>query len=369
MQELHNLARHILLIGLIYSLVLIIGQFSVKQKRHRHWLIIYLHLCLVSLIFSSWNTDQKLMYVFPQLSSYDIPLWGSLGATIYCLIKVSARPNNTTGIWLHFLAVPAMYIISIPYFLSPSAEKVNEVAMAYQQNVTAASLPLNGYVFIIAVILNIVYVGLSLRMLKEIWSLQIMREDYSNRLIAYIVGVGFLVAISSIFGLALREYIFLRFNAVVITLAIIGVNILRFRYPALYEAVGAAIVQLPDKKKPYSEEDFQSLKLTIDKVMTEDKPFLDENLSLGLLAQHCSVNLYQLSNYLNNSAKKNFYQFVNEYRVEEAKDLLSNSDESILTVAYKVGFNAKSSFNRVFKQMTGLTPTGYRESKKEKSHV
>jgi len=62
-----------------------------------------------------------------------------------------------------------------------------------------------------------------------------------------------------------------------------------------------------------------------------------------------------------------FWDYVNRFRVEEARDLLENNpDVSIISVCFKVGFNSKSSFNTAFKKMTGMTPTEYRSRSGQK---
>lgn len=65
--------------------------------------------------------------------------------------------------------------------------------------------------------------------------------------------------------------------------------------------------------------------------------------------------------------KRNFYDLVNSYRVEEAKRLLldpKNSNYTILSVGFEAGFNSKTTFNTVFKKFTGLSPTEFKERKK-----
>ena len=65
--------------------------------------------------------------------------------------------------------------------------------------------------------------------------------------------------------------------------------------------------------------------------------------------------------------KKNFYDLINGYRVEEAKRLLldsKNMNYTILSVGFEAGFNSKTTFNTVFKKFTGLAPTDYRDKQK-----
>jgi len=70
-----------------------------------------------------------------------------------------------------------------------------------------------------------------------------------------------------------------------------------------------------------------------------------------------------LSQIINESKNINFYDYVNSYRISEAKDLLSsNCDKTILEILYEVGFNSKSAFNTAFKKFTSVTPSKYKLS-------
>ncbi|MEX0928275.1 MAG: helix-turn-helix domain-containing protein [Balneolales bacterium] len=97
-------------------------------------------------------------------------------------------------------------------------------------------------------------------------------------------------------------------------------------------------------------------------LMTIKKPFLEPKLTLNTLAGELNISLNHLSQIINQYEEKNFYDFVNEYRVDEFKARVSNeanSNYSILALAFDSGFNSKSSFNQVFKKIAGLTPSQY----------
>lgn len=96
--------------------------------------------------------------------------------------------------------------------------------------------------------------------------------------------------------------------------------------------------------------------------MNREEPFLNADLSLNDLANSLNYSRHNLSNVINQCHKMNFYEFVNSYRVEKVKALMmdpSNSNLKIISIAYDAGFNSKASFNRIFKQVTGMTPTQY----------
>lgn len=95
--------------------------------------------------------------------------------------------------------------------------------------------------------------------------------------------------------------------------------------------------------------------------MEEQKTYLDSELTLTRLSEAVGVSTHHLSEVLNQQEGKNFYQFVNEYRIAYICDELKNNPTiKILDLAMAAGFSSKSTFNAVFKQFTGLTPSQYR---------
>ena len=95
--------------------------------------------------------------------------------------------------------------------------------------------------------------------------------------------------------------------------------------------------------------------------MEKDHLHRDPNLSLWSLARHIGASPNYISQTLNEVVGENFFDFVNGYRVAEAKRRLSTTDDTVLTITYEVGFNARSSFYNAFKRVTGQTPTNYRK--------
>jgi len=100
----------------------------------------------------------------------------------------------------------------------------------------------------------------------------------------------------------------------------------------------------------------------IERIFSEQKLFLEPELSLADLAQKLRTNPSVLSAAINQNFGKNFNDFVNEYRVEEFKkqiQLPENKKLTLLAVALDCGFNSKATFNRAFKKFTGQSPKEY----------
>ncbi len=95
--------------------------------------------------------------------------------------------------------------------------------------------------------------------------------------------------------------------------------------------------------------------------IAQKKPYLDNNLRLVQLADNIGFSTHTLSKLINEKAQKNFNQFINEYRLEEAKKLLlEDTQTSIKTIYFDVGFNNKATFNTAFKNKFNCTPSEYK---------
>ncbi|MBS9464363.1 AraC family transcriptional regulator [Flagellimonas sp. 389] len=99
--------------------------------------------------------------------------------------------------------------------------------------------------------------------------------------------------------------------------------------------------------------------------MKVKKPFLDSELTLTQLSEQINLTPHQLSQTINQFSNKNFYAFVNEYRIIEVAHMLkdkSKNNISILGLAYDAGFKSKSVFNSLFKNLHGITPSQYKKT-------
>jgi AraC-like DNA-binding protein len=95
----------------------------------------------------------------------------------------------------------------------------------------------------------------------------------------------------------------------------------------------------------------------------DEKLYCDEDLTLNRMALILGITPHQLSEYINTHEKVNFNTFINRYRIDEAKKMLSGPARwSVLSVAFAVGFNSKDAFYRAFSDSVGMSPGEYRRS-------
>ncbi|HEY3026570.1 MAG TPA: helix-turn-helix domain-containing protein, partial [Pyrinomonadaceae bacterium] len=98
-------------------------------------------------------------------------------------------------------------------------------------------------------------------------------------------------------------------------------------------------------------------------LMEKERPYTDGDLTLQKLAKTLAISPHHLSQMINEQLNQNFFDFINLYRIEEAKRMLvdpTRKHYSILAISEAVGFNSKSAFNAAFKKHTHMTPSEFR---------
>ena len=123
----------------------------------------------------------------------------------------------------------------------------------------------------------------------------------------------------------------------------------------------------------FSEQEIEGLKTRLYEVLDTEQPYLNDSLTLADLAALIPISDKKLSELLNKHVCINFYDLINNYRVETVKQKMASPEArqyTLLAIAFDSGFKSKTSFNRVFKQKTGVSPSQYYEScKKEMTNV
>jgi len=141
-------------------------------------------------------------------------------------------------------------------------------------------------------------------------------------------------------------------------------------FEELYDAdedIKKILEDIPSQSEKYQRsalDDQNAAKIAekIELAMQRDKLYLDASLSLQKLAKHINTSPNYISQTLNETLGANFFDYINQYRINEAKHQLRNTKNTVLDIAMNVGFNAKSSFYTAFKKETQQTPSQYRKS-------
>lgn len=120
----------------------------------------------------------------------------------------------------------------------------------------------------------------------------------------------------------------------------------------------AHVLQATD---PKLEEDLEIHKAFLLGYLSEKEPFTNPDLTLEMLAKEIQLPANRLSSIINRGLNKNFYDLINENRIEKSKKILRQMapENTIEYIAYEAGFNSRASFYRAFKKHTGITPTQF----------
>ncbi|MBT6120285.1 helix-turn-helix domain-containing protein [bacterium] len=150
------------------------------------------------------------------------------------------------------------------------------------------------------------------------------------------------------------------------TLFSIGLIIMfaiHFRYPEHAESWILEIKKVATKRMYLNEIDITKTERNLLLLMTNEKVYRDNELSLTKLASKLKISKYQLSQLLNLRLNTSFHNFIRRYRIKEAKLLIAkNSNRTLLSIAYEVGFNSVASFQTGFKKEEKKTPSEFRQS-------
>jgi AraC-like DNA-binding protein len=315
---------------------------------------------------------------YPHMSGihHPFPLLHGPFLYLYVLFSMKSDQRFHWKNYLHFGPAALFYVYMIPFLFFYSAERKLMVNRGEVDDY-AAFITFSMFAFIAS---GIGYAIASYRLLG--WYEDLRNQNFAynesidlNWLKYFIWGIGMIFLVTTI--VIVLEYglgVDFGFNTdLVLYVPLVGF-ILFLGYSGIRHrnvfADGTSQVQQIVEPKPSGEYVRSGLKTELARqyhgkliaLMNTKKPYLEPKLSLGNLADELGITANHLSQIINQYEDKNFFDFVNTYRVEEFKQRVAdpvNSNYSILAIALDSGFNSKSSFNQVFKKITGKTPSQY----------
>lgn len=316
---------------------------------------------------------------YPHLVGIAHPFPLLYGPLLYLYVVFSLRSDQRWRWkdWMHFLPFVVTYLFMIPFF-SLSAE---QKALTDSQDFNSP-YQLFFIISLIAFIVSVlIYSVLSYRKITKYQELIDDNFAYKEEislgwLKSLIIGLG-IIFFAGVIAFSLSEGIGLEFsfNADLISYVFMVIFIFTLGFFGIRQqgifternALKHSLVESKSKDDSYQKSglkrtDAEKIHDKLLVLMKKEKPFLEPKLSLGELAEKMDVTSNNLSQVINQCEEKNFYDFVNSYRVKEFIALASapeNENINLLGIAFDAGFNSKSSFNQVFKKYTGKTPRQY----------
>lgn len=245
---------------------------------------------------------------------------------------------------------------------------------SFDENYRAAYLQFNAKVELLTVVY---FIGLTIAILLKLnkYHRQLLDNyaDVEGKSLKWLyffnlilLGVAFLWGYTQIYYVLYNELLwifhFIWIIQIILLYALVFIIILKrdlFEIPIFENKVTKDHLKpiLSDK----TDEHYQNLL----QLIAEEKLYQDAQLSMDTLAKKTDLSNGYLSKIINQKEGKNFYDFINSYRVKEVKANLTHPDYahySILGIGLEAGFKSKSTFNAVFKKMTGMTPSAFKKS-------
>lgn len=342
----------------VFLLLLLISKKDKSQsdKILTVWmLLISAHLFL----FYTYFTGDVFSFPFLLGTEHPLPLLHGVFLYFYVCSLTRQLPGRMWTLTFHFLPAVAMYAYLVPFFILPQEQKIQ----IYRDH----GAGYEGFLLVKSIVIacaGIFYV---------IWSAILLRKHSNNIrdqfsdlekinlrwLQILTVGMGCIWLLVILFWNDRLTY-----TGVVVFVVIIG--FFGVRQSDIFTR-GSFEPEPKEQKKKYpksglTEEASGELHKELIRIMEEDALYKKSDLSIDELSSRLGVHPNYLSQVINQSENKCFYDFVNLYRVEEFKRLIAmqkNRQYTLLALAYDCGFSSKSSFNRYFKKVTGQTPSQY----------
>lgn len=328
---------------------------------------------LIAVIASGYVVQtSSLSQALPSLAFLLGPFWMLLGPALFGYMWLLTGHSVRLS-WATLLQLIPFFIYLIPTLHSTlfpghyyAAGYAKYLYMAQDGSIGLLPL-LYTYLFTIQMI---VYVVLSVRLLHRYE--KAYRDDAADNGVSYLQWLRRLVtmflvymAYETVFSVILLvsrsvEVLYYYYSALLISSFLLLIIYTAIRDPQVFSPLPAngKKYDRSSLSEPYVEQNLAKLM----ELMEQQKPHLRNNLKLLDLAEMLGISRHHVTQLLNQQVGQTFHAFINSYRVKEACRRLSDPasrNYSVLAIAHDVGFNSKTSFNRIFKQHTQMTPSQY----------
>lgn len=363
-------------LGLVQAVFLTLFFFS-KENRIRPFNVMY-GLLLIAIVAC-------LLEIFLMYSGYIIHVLHlvdfsesfalAIGPLLFLFVVTLAKGQVSRKVVISNLIFPVLYaILMIPFFISSVDIKYNAWVSAYHPGLPFREVTphFDPWMFVLTkwhtelvlvslffyIVLSTIVITRFFQIRKESFLLPLSPtlKTLRNGVLQMAIFAILIVVVKLFHVDDTGDHLFAAFGSLIIYST--SFSVMKgsgfFKQPALNE-------QLKYKSSSLTADQQEILLARLKKIMAVEKPYLQSDFSLPDLAKVCGISVHQLSQVINDGFGKGFFEWVAGYRVEEAKQLLTDRPNiKVEEIAEQVGYNSKSSFNTVFKKNTGYTPSEYR---------
>lgn len=356
-------------IALFISALLLVKK---DKSKSDVYLLLWMLLNVAHLSFYYLNYSGTL-YDYPHLLGIQLPFPLLQGVLLYFYVAsvTNQEPKQKWMTFAHFLPPLLAYCYMISFFIRPAAEKIEIFKLQGGEEYAGFMMVLQICVFLSGIIYVVWCSYLLYKHKKNIRSQFSDIEEISLSWLQFLVyGLGVVWCLVII---TQQDHII--YQAVAVFVILVGFFGVQQKNIFKNEPIQNHSITTTDKQPTITEspkEKYQSSGLSnqhaeshfkrLNDLMEEEDLYKNSTLSLSELAKEMDLHPNYLSQIINDKGGQSFYDYVNTFRVNEFKNLIAQSKNeqfTLMALAYECGFNSKSSFNRYFKKITGVTPSQF----------
>lgn len=374
--------------GLVQAIFFVLLILTKKQKQPSDYFLASFIAVLGGNLLFAYAIVTKIFMQYSIFIVIDIFYWILLGPTLYIYTRLITSDNKFRRIYLLYFIPAVLVLIGFSeYLLGDVKTFFTSTSDWFMYKIAEYIWYYNSPVFYI---LTIIYLRKHRARIKDYFSYS---KDVDLKWL-YFLSHGFALFLISIllnkitadfFNTALPFSTF-KFSWLVVTLYVFGIGFFGYKQKGIFtgSATGTndiAITQDESKVVPenvfpinsqsnsylksgLNEEESARILESLETLMMKDQLYLDCELDLVKLAKKTRTSTHKLSQTLNEKLNKNFFEYINEFRLNDVKRQLLNPEYEnfkILSIAYECGFNSKSTFYSFFKKYENMTPAEYRQ--------
>jgi AraC-like DNA-binding protein len=347
-----------LFIGFLSFIIAIVHMLD-KNKKPINYIIIFIYLCYSFIIICfSFETSGRL-FKYPHLVGVYWPFMTFVAPAFYLYIKILTNHSYKItkkhlvlflpGILFTIALIPTVFVLSAP-------EKI-KLLLEYDK--------FDFLGFLILIFFNttvLFFVILSLYEIRILLSREKIKNTVSFRITFFLCVLGALGVVINCIGAITESRLMLRIDSIIFNIVLITPFLVGYRYPNFMHTLSLDISKEKYKKSQIDGIVTDSVVSRLEDLFEVEKIFKDPELNITKISEELEITRHQLSEILNSEIGVNYNTYVNKFRIEEAKkNLIDEPYNSILQIAYSVGFNSKTAFNTAFKKNILMTPTEYRK--------
>ncbi|TGN09390.1 helix-turn-helix domain-containing protein [Leptospira ilyithenensis] len=350
------------------SLLFAVGEISLRPNSKKEKRLSAIFLILSYYFFHSFLLFSGHILSVPLLLLTPLPFVTLLGPLVRSYISLVLNQEDLSKrAWILGCIPVGIVVLSLmPFMLSDVSKKDY---LWKEDGMIRIFAPRNVKIALVIAFFSL-FVQFAFIVVKVFTNIRFVRfRSEANLRIVFYISV-FILFIVLVVTLQLFSFVKIGQGVPLIFVGMIPIllYLIKQRYPELFLEVKRVVEEERQIRKSHLKNlDLIAIGRKLNDLLERDKVYLDENLSLAKLSSFLGITTHKLSEYLNLEEKTQYFQLINKYRVEEAKErILNHPEETFLSIAYSSGFNTKSNFNQVFKQLTGVTPSEFKKEKKSK---